>query len=91
MASAATRVFMVRHGATVVSAEDRFAGASDVALSDEGREQIRQLAERLSNEKIARLASRSDASLDRQILRRAQMRCRRAMGCVRFRTAAGNR
>ena len=44
---------MVRHGATVVSAEDRFAGASDVALSDEGREQIRQLAERLSNEKIA--------------------------------------
>jgi broad specificity phosphatase PhoE len=52
MASAATRVFMVRHGATVVSAEDRFAGASDVALSDEGREQIRQLAERLSNEKI---------------------------------------
>jgi broad specificity phosphatase PhoE len=53
MASAATRVFMVRHGATVVSAEDRFAGASDVALSDEGREQIRRLAERLSNEKIA--------------------------------------
>ena len=53
MASAATRVFMVRHGATVVSAEDRFAGESDVELSDEGREQIRQLAERLSNEKIA--------------------------------------
>ncbi|PYK36921.1 MAG: histidine phosphatase family protein, partial [Verrucomicrobia bacterium] len=44
MASAATRVFMVRHGATVVSAEDRFAGATDVALSDEGREQIRKLA-----------------------------------------------
>ena len=44
---------MVRHGATVVSAEDRFAGASDVALSDEGREQVRQLAERLRNEKIA--------------------------------------
>jgi broad specificity phosphatase PhoE len=53
MATAATRVFMVRHGATVVSAEDRFAGESDVALSDEGREQIRQLAERLSNEKIS--------------------------------------
>ena len=44
---------MVRHGATVVSAEDRFAGASDVALSHEGREQVRQLAERLRNEKIA--------------------------------------
>jgi len=48
-----TRVFMVRHGATVLSAEDRFAGATDVALSDEGREQTRRLAERLSREKIA--------------------------------------
>ena len=48
-----TRVFMVRHGATVVSAEDRFAGATDVELSDEGREQTRRLAERLSHEKIA--------------------------------------
>jgi probable phosphoglycerate mutase len=47
-----TRVFMVRHGATVLSAEDRFAGATDVALSDEGREQTRRLAERLSDEKI---------------------------------------
>ena len=44
---------MVRHGATVVSAEDRFAGVSDVELSDEGREQTRRLAERLSREKIA--------------------------------------
>jgi probable phosphoglycerate mutase len=44
---------MVRHGATVVSAEDRFAGVTDVELSDEGREQTRRLAERLSREKIA--------------------------------------
>ena len=44
---------MVRHGATVLSAEDRFAGATDVALSDEGREQTRRLAHRLSHEKIA--------------------------------------
>jgi broad specificity phosphatase PhoE len=44
---------MVRHGATVMSAEDRFAGATDVELSDEGREQTRRLAERLSHEKIA--------------------------------------
>jgi probable phosphoglycerate mutase len=43
---------MVRHGATILSAEDRFAGATDVALSDEGREQTRRLAERLSREKI---------------------------------------
>jgi broad specificity phosphatase PhoE len=47
-----TRVFMVRHGATVLSAEDRFAGATDVELSDEGREQTRRLAHRLSHEKI---------------------------------------
>src|ERR1700730_19109951 len=53
MASNATRVFMVRHGATVSSAEDRFAGATVVALSDEGREQTRRLSARLSHEKIS--------------------------------------
>src|SRR5207302_7068898 len=50
MAAQTTRVFMIRHGATVLSAEDRFAGATDVALSDEGREQTSRLAERLSGE-----------------------------------------
>lgn len=44
---------MVRHGATVLSQEDRFAGASDIALSDDGREQTKRLAQRLSHEKIA--------------------------------------
>jgi broad specificity phosphatase PhoE len=52
MSAKATRVFMVRHGATVLSAEDRFAGATDVELSEEGREQTRRLATRLSHEKI---------------------------------------
>jgi broad specificity phosphatase PhoE len=47
-----TRVFLIRHGATVLTAEDRFAGATDVELSDEGREQARRLAERLSTEKV---------------------------------------
>jgi broad specificity phosphatase PhoE len=47
-----TRVFLVRHGATVLTAEDRFAGATDVPLSDEGREQVRRLAERLSDDGI---------------------------------------
>ncbi len=47
-----TRVFLIRHGATVLSAEDRFAGETDVELSDEGREQARRLAERLRTEKI---------------------------------------
>jgi probable phosphoglycerate mutase len=48
-----TRVFLVRHGATVLSAEDRFAGATDIPLSDEGRQQVRRLSERLSGEKLS--------------------------------------
>ncbi len=47
-----TRIFLVRHGATVLSAEDRFAGATDVELSDEGREQAGRLAARLASEPI---------------------------------------
>lgn len=47
-----TRVFLVRHGATVLTAEDRFAGATDVELSDEGREQARRLAVRLGGENV---------------------------------------
>lgn len=44
----ATRIYLVRHGATVLTAEDRFAGATDVKLSEEGREQARRLAGRLA-------------------------------------------
>jgi len=47
-----TRVYLVRHGATELSAEDRFAGAVDVRLSDEGRDQARRLGVRLSAEPI---------------------------------------
>ncbi|MEO7678289.1 MAG: histidine phosphatase family protein, partial [Verrucomicrobiota bacterium] len=53
MAASSTRIFLIRHGATVLTAEDRFAGATDVPLSDEGREQARLLGERLREEKIA--------------------------------------
>src|SRR5262245_55884357 len=48
-----TRVLLIRHGATVLSAEDRFAGATDVELSDEGRRQARALGERLASEVIS--------------------------------------
>jgi broad specificity phosphatase PhoE len=48
-----TRIYLVRHGATVLSAEDRFAGETDVPLSDVGREQARRLSERLANDGIA--------------------------------------
>ncbi len=43
-----TRIFLIRHGATTLSAEDRFAGATDVPLSDEGRRQASLLGQRLS-------------------------------------------
>src|SRR5437762_14250855 len=48
-----TRLFLVRHGTTILTAEDRFAGATDVQLCEEGSEQARRLAERLRAEKIA--------------------------------------
>jgi probable phosphoglycerate mutase len=47
-----TRVYLVRHGATALTAEDRFSGAIGVDLSDDGRRQVRLLAERLSGDTI---------------------------------------
>jgi probable phosphoglycerate mutase len=47
-----TRLYFVRHGATVLTAEDRFAGATAVDLSDEGRQQVKRLAERLDHHEI---------------------------------------
>jgi broad specificity phosphatase PhoE len=47
-----TRIFMVRHGATQLSAEDRFAGAVNVELSNEGIFQAERLAERLADDSI---------------------------------------
>ena len=37
----------------MLTAEDRFAGATDVHLSDEGRGQVRRLAERLAREEVS--------------------------------------
>ena len=47
-----TRVYFVRHGATLLSNEDRFAGETDVGLSEMGREQARALGRRLAAEGI---------------------------------------
>ena len=47
-----TRIFLVRHGATTLTAEDRFAGSSNVSLSDDGRRQVKNLARRLENEQL---------------------------------------
>jgi broad specificity phosphatase PhoE len=48
-----TKIFLIRHGATVLSKEDRFAGSSDVALSEEGWIQVRKLGVRLATQKIS--------------------------------------
>ena len=48
-----TRIFLIRHGATTLTAEDRFAGATEVPLSENGRQQVHALAERLSADAIS--------------------------------------
>jgi broad specificity phosphatase PhoE len=45
-----TRLYLVRHGSTQLTAEGRFSGAEGVDLSDEGRLQAAQLGERLKHE-----------------------------------------
>lgn len=47
-----TRLYIARHGATRLSAEDRFAGSTDVELSDEGRAQAAALGHRLAGERL---------------------------------------
>jgi len=47
-----TRLYLVRHGATPLTAEDRFSGAENVHLSDEGRAQVTRLAQRLADDEI---------------------------------------
>jgi len=42
-----TRIYLVRHGATELTAEDRFAGSTEATLSEEGCRQVTALAERL--------------------------------------------
>lgn len=50
-----TRLHLIRHGATTLSAEDCFAGAVDVPLSDEGRAQAKRLGERLASTPLSAL------------------------------------
>lgn len=50
-----TRLYLIRHGATTLSAEDRFAGAVDVPLSDEGRAQAKLLGQRLAGTTLSAL------------------------------------
>jgi broad specificity phosphatase PhoE len=44
------RLYVVRHGATQRTAEDRFSGAEGVELSEEGKSQASRLGERIASE-----------------------------------------
>ena len=57
MSPPTTRLLLVRHGATPLTAEDRFSGAIGVDLSVEGRAQVERLAERLAGEPIGAVYS----------------------------------
>ena len=60
-----TRLYLIRHGATMLTAEDRFAGATNVALSDEGRRQASALAVRLKGVKFSAIyASPLDRTME---------------------------
>jgi probable phosphoglycerate mutase len=48
-----TRLFLVRHGETTLTAEDRFAGSTDVPLGPNGKQQAEKLAARLAADPIA--------------------------------------
>jgi broad specificity phosphatase PhoE len=52
-----TRLFLVRHGATALTAEDRFSGAEGVELSAQGRTQAEGLGLRLRDAGIAAVYS----------------------------------
>lgn len=47
-----TRLYLVRHGSTQLTAENRFSGAVGVDLSEDGRQQAHRLADRLRHEDI---------------------------------------
>ena len=52
-----TRLYLVRHGATQLTAENRFSGAVGVDLSEDGRGQAHRLADRLGHEAICAVYS----------------------------------
>ena len=52
-----TRLFLVRHGATAATEEDRFSGSAGAELSDAGRAQAARLGERLAQQNITAVYS----------------------------------
>jgi broad specificity phosphatase PhoE len=52
-----TRLFLVRHGATAATREDRFSGSTGTELSEQGRWQAERLGERLAPQNITAVYS----------------------------------
>ena len=59
-----TRLYLVRHGATPLTMEDKFSGAEGVHLSDQGRQQAEHLADRLQDRELSAAYS---SPLDRAV------------------------
>src|SRR5512134_2142765 len=59
-----TRLYLVRHGATESTQEDRFSGTVNIPLSEKGRHQAEQLARRLADDEISAIYS---SPLDRTL------------------------
>lgn len=60
-----TRLYIIRHGATPLTTEDRFSGAANVYLSEEGRAQVERLSQRLADDNIAAIyASPLDRTME---------------------------
>lgn len=66
-----TRLLLIRHGATPLTEEDRFSGAVNVHLSEEGRDQVGHLSARLAPENITAIYS---STMDRA-METAQILC----------------
>ena len=52
-----TRLYLVRHGCTASNRDRRYMGRSEEGLSNEGRWQVRQLAQRLAGNELAAIYS----------------------------------
>lgn len=65
-----TRLFLVRHGATELTAEDRFSGATDVPLSETGCKQVESLASRLASLRLFNDVSHYEGVPDRTFSQR---------------------
>jgi broad specificity phosphatase PhoE len=50
-----TRIYLIRHGETELSSEDRFSGGTDIDISSEGRWQVERLAARLADDHITEI------------------------------------